>query len=166
MRKLVARVEPAAQAAAKQLGLDSAELEPLKGAVPVVQVTFVSHARNEKHKSRRSGDTVDNSPSADRLPIYVTDAGSQILCISYLFQERDIKAKSRTTLLETLLDLNPSVPLSDFGRIGEHYVLIGALSPASSVDDLALELATLSDNATDALATLKDFLKLTSGKDS
>jgi uncharacterized protein len=155
MRKLMARVEPAAQAAAKQLGLESAELEPMKGAVPVVQVTFVSPLRIEHQK-----------PFPDRLPIYVTDAGSQILCISYLFQERDIKAKSRTTLLETLLDLNPSVPLSDFGRIGEHYVLIGALSPASSVDDLALELATLSDNAMDALATLKDFLKLTSGKDS
>jgi uncharacterized protein len=140
MRKLMARVEPAAQAAALQLGLLSAELEPLKGTVPVVQVSF--------------------NGSGERLPIYVTDAGSQILCISYLFQERDVKSKSRTALLETLLDLNPSVPLSDFGRIGEHYVLVGALSPNSSTDDLALELATLSDNATDALATLKDFLKV------
>jgi uncharacterized protein len=142
MRKLMARVEPAAQAAAKQLGLASAELEPLKGAVPVVQVSF------------------NGGEHSDRLPIYVTDAGSQLLCISYLFQERDVKSKSRTALLETLLDLNPSVPLSDFGRIGEHYVLVGALSPNSSSDDLALELATLSDNATDALATLKDFLKV------
>jgi uncharacterized protein len=142
MRKLMARVEPAAQAAALQLGLLSAELEPLKGTVPVVQVSF------------------NGGESNDRLPIYVTDAGSQLLCISYLFQERDVKSKSRTALLETLLDLNPSVPLSDFGRIGEHYVLVGALSPNSSSDDLALELATLSDNATDALATLKDFLKV------
>ena len=139
MRKLLAKVEPAALAAALQLGLTGAELEPLKGSVPVVQVSFTS---------------------SDRLPIYVTDAGSQLLCISYLFQERDVKVKSRTTLLETLLDLNPSVPLSDFGRIGEHYVLVGALSPNSSTDDLALELATLSDNAMDALATLKDFLKV------
>jgi uncharacterized protein len=143
MRKLMARVTPAAQAAALQLGLAGAELEPLKGTVPVVQVSFTG-----------------TENSADRLPIYVTDAGSQLLCISYLFQERDVKSKSRTALLETLLDLNPSVPLSDFGRIGEHYVLVGALSPNSSTDDLALELATLSDNATDALATLKDFLKV------
>jgi uncharacterized protein len=139
MRKLMAKVEPAAQAAALQLGLSGAELEPLKGTVPVVQVNFTA---------------------SDRLPIYVTNTGSQLLCISYLFQERDVKAKSRVALLETLLDLNPSVPLSDFGRIGEHYVLIGALSPHSSTEDVALELATLSDNATDALATLKDFLKV------
>lgn len=139
MRKLLAKVEPAATAAAIQLGLSGAELEPLSGTVPVVQVSF------------------NNS---ERLPIYVTDAGTQLLCIAYLFQERDLKQKSRTVLLETLLDLNPSVPLSNFGRIGEHYVLIGALSPNSSADDLALELATLSDNATDALATLKDFLKV------
>lgn len=139
MRKLLAKVEPAALAAATQLGLSGAELEPLGGTVPVVQVSF-NHS--------------------ERLPIYVTDAGTQLLCIAYLFQERDLKLKSRTLLLETLLDLNPSVPLSNFGRIGEHYVLIGALSPNSSSDDLALELATLSDNATDALATLKDFLKV------
>jgi uncharacterized protein len=139
MRKLMAKIEPAAQAAALQLGLSGAELEPLKGTVPVVQVHFTA---------------------SDRLPIYVTNTGSQLLCISYLFQERDVKAKSRVALLETLLDLNPSVPLSDFGRIGEHYVLIGALSPHSSTEDVALELATLSDNATDALATLKDFLKV------
>jgi uncharacterized protein len=116
MRKLMAKVEPAAQAAALQLGLSGAELEPLKGTVPVVQVNFTA---------------------SDRLPIYVTNTGSQLLCISYLFQERDVKAKSRVALLETLLDLNPSVPLSDFGRIGEHYVLIGALSPHSSTEDVA-----------------------------
>lgn len=139
MRKLLAKVEPAASAAATQLGLSGAELEPLSGTVPVVQVSFIQ---------------------SERLPIYVTDAGTQLLCIAYLFQERDLKLKSRTLLLETLLDLNPSVPLSNFGRIGEHYVLIGALSPHSSSEDLALELATLSDNATDALATLKDFLKV------
>jgi uncharacterized protein len=139
MRKLLAKVQPAARIAALQLGLAAPELEPLKGSVPVVQVNF-SHP--------------------DRLPIYVTNAGSQILCISYLFQESDLKPKSRMLLLETLLDLNPSVPLSNFGRIGEHFVLIGALSPDSADTELALELATLSDNAMDALATLKDFLKV------
>ena len=75
MRKLLAKVEPAANAAALQLGLSGAELEPLSGAVPVVQVSF---------------------SQSERLPIYVTDAGTQLLCIAYLFQERDLKLKSRT----------------------------------------------------------------------
>jgi uncharacterized protein YjfI (DUF2170 family) len=65
---------------------------------------------------------------------------------------------SRSKLLETLLDLNPSVPLSAFGRIGEHFVLFGALSPEATAEDMALELATLSDNGRDALSTLSDYL--------
>ncbi|MCU7376312.1 YjfI family protein [Paucibacter sp. O1-1] len=60
--------------------------------------------------------------------------------------------------METLLDLNPSVPLSAFGRIGGHFVLFGALSPESSPRDVALELATLSDGGRDAISTLSDFL--------
>jgi uncharacterized protein len=138
MRKLMHRVDQAAKIAITQIGVASYEIEPLRGSVPVVQLSF---------------------GSADRLSIYVTDAGSQLLCICYLFQESDLNAKSRTLLLETLLDLNPSVPLSNFGRIGEHFVLIGALSPNAGPEELALELSTLSDNASDALATLDGFLK-------
>ncbi len=138
MRKLMTRVDLAAKIAITQVGVTNYELEPLRGTVPVVQLSF---------------------GSPDRLPIYVTDAGSQLLCICYLFQESDLSAKSRTLLLETLLDLNPSVPLSNFGRIGEHFVLVGALSPNAQAEELALELSTLSDNASDALATLEGFLK-------
>jgi len=60
---------------------------------------------------------------------------------------------------ETLLDLNPSVPLSSFGRIGERTVLFGALGRDSHVDDVAREIAVLSDNALDALDALSEFLK-------
>ncbi len=141
MRKLLALVQPAARLAAQQLGLKDASLEPLKGDVPVVQVDF---------------------PHTERLPIYITNAGAQILCICYLFQESEVKTKSRVALLETLLDLNPSVPLSNFARMGEHFVLLGAISPSCSADDLALEISTLSDNANDALSALAPFLKVTS----
>lgn len=134
---LVSLIERSVPLLRKQLGVTDVEVSSMPGEVPVIEVGF---------------------PTADRLPIYVTDAGSQLLCISYLWRDADIRPKRRAKLLETLLDLNPSVPLSSFGRIGEHYVLFGALSPDATPDDLALELATLSDNGRDALATLSDYL--------
>lgn len=137
-RKLLERLQAAMSEVARQLLVPVAELNPVPGEVPVVEVAF---------------------PGTERLPIYVTDAGSQLLCICYLWREADVKRKTRGRLLETLLDLNPSVPLSSFGRIGEHYVLFGALNRKATPEDLALELATLSENASDALATLVDYLR-------
>lgn len=137
-RKLVSLIERSVPLLRKQLAVADIEVSSMPGDVPVIEVSF---------------------PAVDRLPIYVTDAGSQLLCISYLWRDADIRPKRRAKLLETLLDLNPSVPLSAFGRIGEHYVLFGALSPEATPADMALELATLSDNGRDALATLSDYLE-------
>jgi uncharacterized protein YjfI (DUF2170 family) len=136
-RKLKSLIERSVPLLKRHLLTTSIEVGSMPGEVPVIEVSF---------------------PTADRLPIYVTDADSQLLCISYLWRDADVKPKQRGKLLETLLDLNPSVPLSAFGRIGEHFVLVGALSPAATPEDMALELATLSDNGRDALATLSDFL--------
>ena len=61
--------------------------------------------------------------------------------------------------MEALLDLNPSVPLSAFGRVGGRFVLIGALARTASASDIANEVAVLSDNALDALDALSDFLR-------
>lgn len=136
-RKLVSLIERSVLLLKRQLLVDAIEVGSMPGEVPVIEISF---------------------PNADRLPIYVTDAGSQLLCISYLWRDADVKPKRRSELLETLLDLNPSVPLSAFGRIGEHFVLVGALSPQATPADMALELATLSDNGRDALTTLSDYL--------
>lgn len=137
-RKLQDRLQKSLPLLARQLIEPAAELSPVAGEVPVVELVF---------------------PQSERLSIYITDAGAQLLCICYLWREADLLPARRSELLETLLDLNPSVPLSSFGRIGEHYVLFGALSPQANAEDLALELATLSENAVDALATLAPYLR-------
>jgi uncharacterized protein YjfI (DUF2170 family) len=137
-RKLVSLVAAAVPPLKRLVGIDAIDVAPVPGEVPVVEIGF---------------------PGSERLAIYVTDATSQILCISYLWRDADVKPRRRAKLLETLLDLNPSVPLSAFGRIGEHFVLVGALGPNATANDMALELATLSDNARDAIATLGEFLE-------
>ncbi|MBL8299281.1 MAG: DUF2170 family protein [Rhodanobacteraceae bacterium] len=136
-RRLTSLIKAAVPLLRRQILVEVIDVVPIAGDVPVIEIAF---------------------PGSERLPIYVTDAGSQLLCISYLWRDADVKPRLRAKLLETLLDLNPSVPLSAFGRIGEHFVLVGALNPAASAADMALELATLGDNGRDALGALAEFL--------
>ncbi|MFZ2266423.1 MAG: DUF2170 family protein [Azonexus sp.] len=114
------------------------QLHPIPGPVPVVQVSIEGR---------------------EELPIYVTCSDSQILCLCYLWKDSEVLAERRTELLETLLDLNPSVPLSSFGRVGERYVLFGALALNARPADIAEDIAALSDNALDALEALSEFLQ-------
>ncbi len=116
----------------------SVQLQPIPGAVPVVQVSIEGR---------------------EELPIYLTGSDDQILCLCYLWTDDDVRPERRTELLETLLDLTPSVPLSAFGRVGHQYALIGTLRRAATVHDVAQEVAVLSDNALDALDALSEFLR-------
>lgn len=116
----------------------SVHLHPISGPVPVVQVSIETR---------------------EELPIFVTCSDSQILCMCYLWTDGEVVAERRTELLETLLDLNPSVPLSSFGRVGDRYVLSGALARDARCEDIAQDIAALSDNALDALDALSEFLQ-------
>lgn len=120
------------------MGGVAVHLQPIPGEVPVVQVSI---------------------DGREELPIFITSSDSQLLCLCYLWGEDEVLPQRRAELLGTLLDLNPSVPLSSFGRIGERYVLSGALARDARVEDLARHIAILSDNALDALDALSEFLK-------
>jgi len=113
------------------------QLQPIPGQTPVIQVSIEGR---------------------DELPIFITSSDMQVICICYLWTEEEVKAERRTELLESLLDLNPSVPLSSFGRVDGRYVLTGALGRNAGVEDVAREVAVLSDNALDALDALSEFL--------
>ncbi|WP_418128627.1 DUF2170 family protein [Variovorax sp. 375MFSha3.1] len=123
--------------AGAEMGGRSVQLQPIPGHTPVIQVSIEGR---------------------DELPIFVTSSDMQIICICYLWGEEEVKPGRRTELLESLLDLNPSVPLSSFGRVDGRYVLTGALGRDASVQDIAREVAVLSDNALDALDALSEFL--------
>jgi uncharacterized protein YjfI (DUF2170 family) len=120
------------------MGGVAVNLQPIPGAVPVIQVSIEGR---------------------EELPIFVTCSDTQLLCMCYLWTDAEVKPARRTELLETLLDLNPSVPLSSFGRVGDRYVLFGALKRDARVEDVAKDIAELSDNALDALDALSEFLK-------
>lgn len=93
------------------------------------------------------------------LPVFVTVTPTQVLCISYLWTEEEIKPERRADMLEAMMDLNISIPLSTFGRIGNQYVIYGSLSHDAEVEEIAKDVAMVADNAVEALDVFTDYLK-------
>jgi uncharacterized protein YjfI (DUF2170 family) len=120
-----------------RLGGSPVSLQPIPGSVPVIQAVIGGR---------------------EELPIFITASDDQILCICYLWSDAEIIPEKRLELLETLMDLNPAIPLSAFGRVEGRYVLFGALSRDARGDDIASDVAALSDNALDALEALAEYL--------
>ncbi|PTD98077.1 DUF2170 family protein [Pseudothauera lacus] len=120
-----------------RLGGTAVSLQPIPGSVPVIQVVIGGR---------------------EELPIFITASETQVLCICYLWSDEEVRADKRAELLETLLALNPSIPLSAFGRIDKRFVLFGALASDARVEDVAQDVIALSDNALDALEALSAYL--------
>jgi uncharacterized protein YjfI (DUF2170 family) len=137
MKALQKRINGLEEQISVRLGGVLVSLQPIPGEIPVVQAVIGGR---------------------DELPIFITAADDQILCICYLWTEAEIVPGKRLELLELLLDLNPSIPLSSFGRVDDRYVLFGALSRDARIEDIADDVATLSDNALDALDALAEYL--------
>lgn len=94
----------------------------------------------------------------EEFPILVSSDDEQILCVVYLWDESQVKSDGRTDMLAALLEMNVPLPLSSFGKIGDRYVLFGALAANSSVEDVITELETLSDNTLEAIEAVAQFL--------
>lgn len=95
----------------------------------------------------------------EEFPIYMTVDEGQILCISYLFGDDQVAPDKRAEMTEAMLILNVSIPLSAFSKIGDQYIMFGALSPNSSIGDLLNEIEQLSDNVLEAIEAVADYLK-------
>jgi uncharacterized protein YjfI (DUF2170 family) len=93
----------------------------------------------------------------EEFPIYITVDESQILCITYLWTEAEVDPNKRIELLDTLLSMNIPMPLSSFSKIGNQYVIFGALSTHSSLEEILEELHVLSDNTLTAVEELAEY---------
>lgn len=137
MKSLQERIEGLDAVLGARLGGVSVSLQPIPGEIPVIQAVIGGR---------------------EELPIFVTASADQVLCLCYLWKDEEIVPEKRQELLELLLDLNPAIPLSAFGRVEGRYVLFGSLANDARVDDIASDIVALSDNAIDALDALSDYL--------
>ncbi len=94
----------------------------------------------------------------EELPIFLSVSEEQVLCIAYLFKMQEIKPAKIAEMNDAMLSANVSMPLSSFAKIGEQYVVYGALSTASSLLEIVHEIETLSSNSIEAINAMKDYL--------
>ncbi|MBL4774290.1 MAG: DUF2170 family protein [Alcanivoracaceae bacterium] len=93
------------------------------------------------------------------FPVFLTKTNNQILCIVYLWSEDEIKTEKRVEMLEMMLDTSITIPLSAYARVGNRFVIYGALSISSSLDKVVEEIVTLNENAIDVITAMEDFLR-------
>ncbi|TRX53890.1 YjfI family protein [Thalassomonas sp. M1454] len=113
------------------------DCQPISGEIDVLQITIANR---------------------EELPIFVSVTDDQVLCITYLWGEQEVKAEKRVSMLEAMLEMSIPMPLSSFSKIGDKYVIFGALSVNSSFADIEHELAVLSNNAIEVIADMDEFL--------
>ena len=113
------------------------DCQPISGEVDVLQITILGR---------------------EELPVFVSVTDDQILCISYLWGVDEVKPSSLTAMHESMLEMNIPMPLSSFSKIGDKYVVFGALSISSSFDEIEHELDVLSNNALEVIDDMGDYL--------
>jgi len=113
------------------------DCQPISGEVDVLQITILGR---------------------EELPIFVSVTDDQILAISYLWGVDEVKPEGINAMHESMLEMNIPMPLSSFSKIGDKYVVFGALSISSSFIDIEHELAVLSNNAVEVIDDMSDYL--------
>lgn len=113
------------------------DIQPIPGEIEVLQI-FVE--------------------GREELPVNLTVAGDEILCIVNLFKVNEVNKDMQDEMNSAMLAMNIPMPLSSFATIDDQYVVFGALSANSSVEDIAYEIETLSENSVEAIDALKEFL--------
>nr|VFK61451.1 MAG: hypothetical protein BECKUNK1418G_GA0071005_101736 [Candidatus Kentron sp. UNK]VFK69112.1 MAG: hypothetical protein BECKUNK1418H_GA0071006_101033 [Candidatus Kentron sp. UNK] len=109
----------------------------VEGEIPLIQVTVEDR---------------------EEFPIYLTVDDDQILCATYLWKENEIDAAKRAELLEYMLTMNLPMPLSSFGKVGDQYLIFGAMAVDSRMEDIRHEIRVLSDNTLSAVETMGEYL--------
>lgn len=94
----------------------------------------------------------------EEIPIFLSISDNQILCIAYLWGEDEIKKDQKANMMEAMLEMNIPMPLSAFAKVENKYVVFGALSVNSSLDDIELEIVTLSDNSLEVIGEMDSYL--------
>lgn len=113
------------------------DCQPISGEVDVLQITVIGR---------------------EELPIFMSVTDDQILCITYLWGQNEVKPECLAEMHESMLEMNIPMPLSSFSKIGDKYVIFGALSISSTFDDIEHELAVLSNNAIEVIDDMSDYL--------
>lgn len=94
----------------------------------------------------------------EEFPIYLTVDDGQVLCITHLWTENEVRKDRRMEMLDAMLTLNIPMPLSAFSKAASQYLIYGALSNQCSQSEVLEELEVLSNNTLTAVEEFSEFL--------
>lgn len=94
----------------------------------------------------------------EAIPIVLCVEDDQITCFVHLFDADAVHPDKRADLADSMLELNPSLPLSSFGKTSDGYILFGAIAANADIPSIVHELVTLSDNTAIAIQHCQDAL--------
>ena len=94
----------------------------------------------------------------EEIPVFISISDNQILCIAYLWDESEVKEGQKANMMEAMLEINIPMPLSSFAKVEDKYVVFGALSINSTLEDIELEVVTLSDNSLEVIDEMSNYL--------
>ena len=113
------------------------DCQPISGEVDVLQVTIIDR---------------------EELPIFISVTDDQILCVTYLWGDDEVRAEKVSLMHESMLEMNIPMPLSSFSKIANKYVIFGALSISASLKDIEHEIVVLNNNAIEIIDDMSEFL--------
>ena len=113
------------------------DCQPISGEVDVLQVTIINR---------------------EELPIFISVTDDQILCVTYLWGDDEIKAEKVSLMHGSMLEMNIPIPLSSFSKIANKYVIFGALSINASLKDIEHEIVVLNNNAIEIIEDMSEYL--------
>jgi uncharacterized protein len=95
----------------------------------------------------------------DEFPVQIAMTEKQILTVTPLFNAEEVKPDKVEELNSMLLRISPAVPLSSTGLQGDNYILFGAMSVNTMLENIIHELEVQAENTIDVLETVSPFLK-------
>jgi uncharacterized protein YjfI (DUF2170 family) len=95
----------------------------------------------------------------DEFSIHVVMTKKQILTVTPLFSADEVPTEKVNELNSLLLRVSPAVPLSSVGLQDNNYILFGAMSVNTTIENIAHELEVQAENTIDVLETISPLLK-------
>jgi len=92
------------------------------------------------------------------FPILIAMTDSQILAVTSLFNVSEVKEDKIDELNSMLLTISPVIPLSSTGLQNGNYILFGAMSLNTMIDNIVHELEVQAENTIDVLEAISPLL--------
>ncbi len=92
------------------------------------------------------------------FPILIAMTDSQILAVTSLFNVSEVKKDKIDELNSMLLTISPVIPLSSTGLQNGNYILFGAMSLNTMIDNIVHELEVQAENTIDVLEAISPLL--------